>query len=124
MNKNLKIKGIVAKGKQRGKLLGFPTANIRLIQSIPEGVYISQTIISSTSLPSLSFVGKAETFNEDDVKLETYIFNFDEDLYGKEIIVELIKKIRNSQKFQSKEKLIEQMEKDKKEALEYFSDYV
>ena len=124
MNKNLKIKGIVAKGKQRGKLLGFPTANIRLIQSIPEGVYISQTIISSTSLPSLSFVGKAETFNEDDVKLETYIFNFDEDLYEKEIIVELIKKIRNSQKFQSKEKLIEQMEKDKKEALEYFSDYV
>lgn len=108
----LTLRGVVIKGKQRGKDLGFPTANIPLVQSIPEGIYISQTEIDGAHFPSLTFVGSAKTFNETDAKAETYILDFDKDIYGKEITVELVKKIRENQKFNSVEELQEAMKKD------------
>lgn len=113
MKANLIIKGIVVKGKQRGKELGFPTANIPLAQSInDEGIYISQTEIDGAHFPSLTFIGSAKTFNETDAKAETYILDFDQDLYGKEITVELLTKIRDNQKFNSVEELQKAMRKD------------
>ncbi len=114
--------GIVTHGNKRGRLLNFPTANVPLSIHIPEGIYISETSILLKTYPSLTFIGNAKTFNEHVYQSETYILNFDQDIYEKEISVSLLKKLRDNQKFDSQEALITQMEKDKKDAEMYFLD--
>jgi riboflavin kinase / FMN adenylyltransferase len=113
--------GIVQKGAQRGKKLGFPTANIPLPYSIPEGIYISQTQYKRMTFPSLTFIGAAKTFDATDVLSETWIMDFDRDIYGEELEIDLIKKIRDNMKFSSSEELVRQMEDDKMKAKAFFS---
>ncbi|MDP3948234.1 MAG: riboflavin kinase [bacterium] len=113
--------GKVRKNKQRGKSLGFPTANINLAKNIPEGIYISQAKIETFIYPALTFIGTAKTFNEKKFQAETYILNFDQSIYGKWISVKLLKKIRGNKKFNSAKDLIAQMKKDEQEARNYFS---
>ncbi len=115
-----RIRGKVKKQNQRGKALGFPTANISIHQNIPEGIYISETKLSEKTYQSLTFVGTAKTFNEKKYDAETYILDFDKNIYNKWISINLIKKIRNNKKFSSAEKLIEQMKKDELVARKYF----
>ncbi len=112
--------GKVRQHKQRGKKLGFPTANISLHKNIPEGIYISKTKLGYSLYPSLTFIGRAKTFGEDKFHAETYILNFNKDLYNLWISVKLLKKIRNNKKFASAEELIRQMKKDEKQARKYF----
>ena len=112
--------GIVKKGQQRGKRLGFPTANINLFLSIPEGIYISEIEIENEKFSSITFIGKAVTYNEEQYQAETYIFNFEKDIYGKKIFVRLLKKIRDNQRFTTEEKLVQQMKADIIEAERYF----
>jgi len=114
------LSGIVIHGDHRGKKLGFPTANVALSEKIPEGIYISQTKIDTLLYSSLTFIGAAKTFDKTQYQAETYILDFDQDIYGKTITVELIKKIRDNMKFESEEKLIEQMKKDEKVARDHF----
>lgn len=104
--------GKVRKGKKRGKRLGFPTVNIKLWKKIPEGVYISKTKIKGKIHPSLTFIGRAKTFNETSYRAETYILSFNKSLYHTWISIRLFKKIRNVQRFNSKEDLIKQIQKD------------
>lgn len=113
--------GKVRKGKKRGKRLGFPTVNIKLWKKIPEGIYISQTKIRGKIYPSLTFIGSAKTFNETAHKAETYILSFNTPLYHTWISVGLLKKIRNVQKFNSKEDLIKQIQKDIKKAKSFLT---
>ncbi|MFH1832863.1 MAG: riboflavin kinase [Candidatus Levyibacteriota bacterium] len=122
MKNNYKFSGKVIQGKKRGKRLGFPTANIAIDEKIPEGVYLSIATIEEKEYQSLTFVGRAETFDENFYHAETYILSWpaDKSLYGQEIKVGLIKKIRENKKFASEQKLAEQMQKDKKEAQEFF----
>ena len=115
-----KIWGKVRIGNQRGKKLGFPTANITLRKNIPEGIYISKTKIKNKIHPSLTFIGRAITFNEKELKAETYLLSLGKNLYSTWISVHLLKKIRENIKFRSANDLIKQMEKDKKDTLEYF----
>lgn len=107
-----KFWGKIRKHNQRGKKLGFPTANVNLSKNIPEGIYISKTKIDDSTHPSLTFIGKAKTFNEKTFQAETYILDFNQNIYGKWISVELLKKIRGNKKFNSAEELIQQMKKD------------
>lgn len=116
-----KFWGKVKKHNQRGKRLGFPTANVGLKKNIPEGIYVSKTKINNLIYPSLTFIGTAKTFNEKKFHAEIYILDFKKDLYGRRITVNLLKKIRDNQKFESAEELIGQMEKDEKMAREYFT---
>lgn len=116
----LKFWGKVRQHNQRGRELGFPTANINLTQKIPEGIYISKTKIENSFYPSLTFIGIAKTFNEKRFHAETYILDFKENIYGKWISVELIKKIRENMKFNSADDLIKQMKKDEMKARQYF----
>ena len=113
--------GKVKKGAQRGRSLGFPTANIKLHKSIPEGIYISLVKVNSKSFPSLTFIGNAKTFGEKEVRAETYFLTLSQDLYGEWISVRLLKKIRENQKFNSAEELVGQMQKDKLAAQEFFA---
>ena len=116
-----KFWGKVKKHNQRGKTLGFPTANINLNKKIAEGIYISTLKIENKVYPSLTFVGKAKTFNEIKFQAETYILDFKKDLYGSWITVELLKKIRGNKKFNSEKELISQMKKDETVARKYFT---
>ena len=116
-----KFWGKVKKHKQRGKKLGFPTANINLYKNIPEGIYVSKTKVKKTIYASITFIGKAKTFNEQKYQSEVYILDFKKDLYDSWITVELLKKIRKNKKFNSEKELISQMKKDEKVARKYFT---
>ena len=115
------ITGKVQPGHKRGKGLGFPTLNLQVNEKLPEGIFISQTIVAGKQLNSLTFVGAAKTYNETIVQAETYLFDFSQDIYGQEVTVTALKKIRDNQKFDSEEALIKRMEEDKQEALEFFT---
>lgn len=115
-----KFWGKVKKHNQRGKKLGFPTANVNINKNIPEGIYISKVKLQGLWYKSLTFIGQAKTFGEIRFHAETYILDFKKDIYGKWISVKLLKKIRDNKKFNSAKELIEQMKRDEKKAREYF----
>lgn len=115
--------GKVIKGKSRGRELGFRTANLRLHQAIPEGVYVSMCKVRGGKYKAVSFVGAAKTFGETRVFGETYIFDFNKNIYGQWISVQLLKKVRGSNKFASKEELVEHIKRDVAEARMYFEKF-
>lgn len=117
-----KFWGKVRTYKKRGRKLGFPTANVDLHNKLTEGVYISETKIKDSWLPSLTFIGAAKTFGDKKYQSETYILGFNQDIYDKWISVKFLKKIRGNKKFNSSEDLVKQMEKDKQQARKYFSE--
>lgn len=118
----MQIKGKVLEGKKRGKTLGFPTANVRLDINASQGIYISQTEFEDKVFESVTFIGNAKTFGEKEIFAETYILNFDRDIYNKEIVVHLLKKIRENEKFETVDSLITQIKKDVEETENYFKD--
>jgi riboflavin kinase/FMN adenylyltransferase len=116
----MKFWGKVRSHNKRGRELGFPTANVNLVKKIPEGVYLSKTRIDKNIFNSLTFIGKSKTFAETHYKSETYILDFQKDIYHKWITVELLKKIRASKKFSSAKDLIAEIKKDVEVARKYF----
>ena len=109
-----KFWGKVRTHKKRGHKLGFPTANINIRKKIPTGIYISKTKLEHLRYSSLTYIGNAKI-------AENYILDFNTNIYGQWISVELIKKIRNNKKFASEKDLIDQMKKDELEARQYFT---
>lgn len=115
------IRGKVRKHNQRGRKLGFPTANINLTRKIPEGIYVSITKISEKWRQSITFIGIAKTFNEKKFHAETYILDFNKNIYGKWISIKILKKIRGNKKFKSVTELIKQMKKDEQATRNFFA---
>jgi riboflavin kinase / FMN adenylyltransferase len=113
--------GKVIGGYKRGKQLGFPTANIHLHKKIPEGIYASEIKINKEIYKSATFIGAAKTFGQKDYKAEVYILDFDKNIYGKWISVQLFKKIRGNEKFDSEKELVAQMREDVKEVRDFFN---
>ena len=116
------LQGTVEHGNKRGKRLGFPTLNMEVNQKLPEGIFVSHTVIAGKQFNSLTFVGAAKTYNENVFQAETYLFDFDHDIYGQEVTIHVLKKIRDNKKFESEETLLAEMENDKKAALKFFAD--
>lgn len=116
-----KFWGKVRHHNQRGRKLGFPTANVNLRKKYPQGIYISKTKIGKSIYPSLTFIGRVKTFNETKFQAETYILDFNKNIYGKWITVSLLKKIRGNKKFNSARELIAQMKEDEKMARQYLN---
>lgn len=114
------IEGTVIHGKRRGKLLGFPTINVRLDQKVESGIYASRVYVNNEEYLAATFIGDAKTFDENDYKLESYILDFDEEIYGKEVKVELYKKLRDNEKYDNEEELIEQIKKDVLDTRDFF----
>jgi riboflavin kinase/FMN adenylyltransferase len=115
------ISGTVVKGKSRGKTLGFPTANIHPANDIaPPGVFISKICIDSKLFPSVTHVGTKPTFNEPETMIESYIIDYKNDLYGKNLRVLFLKKIRNEKKFETSDELSFQIKKDLNQAQGFF----
>lgn len=104
----MKISGIVIKGKQKGRELGFPTVNLALEEDlgVKSGVYAGWVIFVGQRHKSAIFINPECTI------LEAYIFDFNEDLYGQVIEIEIGKKIREVQKFENEEELKKQIAKD------------
>ena len=118
------LKGTVAKGKGIGKTINFPTANISIPEDykmIPKnGVYIAKAEIENISYTGMMNIGNNPTVNGKTRSIEIHLFNFNKDIYHKEITVSIQKRIRDEQKFESIEALQSQLKKDKEEALTYF----
>lgn len=115
------IHGTVVHGDKRGRTLGFPTANISLMNAkiaIPQyGVYAGLVKAKGAWYKAMLNVGNNPTFDTEDIRLEAHLFGFDRNLYGETITVKLMEKIRDEIRFSSAEQLIRQMEKDKKATL-------
>jgi riboflavin kinase/FMN adenylyltransferase len=121
LGRSYEIQGIVIQGKSRGKHLGFPTANIKSENEIiPEGVFLSNTVIDDTAYASLTNVGKCPTFDQEGKNVESYILNFDKDIYGKTINIRFIKKIREERRFSSPQELANQIQRDIALAKDFF----
>lgn len=115
------LTGKVKTSLQRGRKLGYPTANLEIEPDTPEGIFIAHTILpNGEKRPSLLFVGSALTFNETEKKGEVFILDYKEDVYGQQITVEALQKLRDNEKFDSAEELITQMKKDEADARQYF----
>jgi riboflavin kinase/FMN adenylyltransferase len=115
------IEGKVVKGQSRGKALGFPTANTETENEIiPQGVFITKTRVGSKILPSMTNVGKQPTFDQKDLNIESFIIDFDRDLYGEHIGIYFLKKIRDQKKFRTPDELARQLEDDLQTTRAYF----
>jgi riboflavin kinase/FMN adenylyltransferase len=119
---NFTLHGKVVEGKQVGRKLGFPTANIEASDKhkiIPGyGVYAVIVELNGSEYKGMLNIGTRPTFNNnaDNRSIEVNIFDFDGDIYKKEITLRFARKIRDEQKFESVEMLIEQLKKDKENA--------
>jgi riboflavin kinase/FMN adenylyltransferase len=110
--------GIVGSGARRGRTIGFPTANLEKVETIlpATGVYAVRAITPMGEFSGAANVGPNPTFGEDARKVEIHLLDFDGDLYGKEISVDFVSKLRDTKKFANVDALIEQMRHDVAEA--------
>ncbi len=116
------IKGYVVGGNRIGQKIGFPTANIEVRESyklIPcDGVYAVLVNIEGKTKKGMLNIGYRPTFDKYGSRksIEVHLFNFEEDIYHKEIYIHFVKRIREEKKFDGVEELVNQLEKDKKAA--------
>ena len=119
------LTGIVSKGKQLGRTIGYPTANIKIEESyklIPSnGVYVAKGIINGTTIYGMMNIGTRPTVDGTTQTIEVNFFDFNEDIYDQEITVSLLKRMRSEQKFESIEVLKAQLGIDKITAQDYIS---
>jgi len=111
---NFYIEGQVKEGEKRGRQIGFPTANLDTDWDIlPKvGVYATLAHVGDRKLHSITNVGYQPTFGDNELLIETHIFNFNEDIYKKRIKIEFVDRVRDEQKFDGPEALVEQIKKD------------
>jgi riboflavin kinase/FMN adenylyltransferase len=123
LGRDYQVCGTVVKGKSRGAmLLGFPTANIELIDElIPKvGVYAVKVIIDDTIYKGVTNIGYNPTFGDNQFSVETHILDFSGDLLGKTIRVNFIERLRYERTFESLEELSDQIAKDIRQARQLF----
>ena len=110
------IRGEVQLGRQRGRsVVGFPTANLKISEEdlCPKrGVYVTQVIYDGKCYGGVSNIGYNPTFGENRLVAETHIFDFDDDIYGKQIRINLLRHLRGEKKFSGPEELADQIRQD------------
>ena len=121
------ITGTVLKGKQLGRTIGYPTANICIAEDyklIPEnGVYIVQSIIENKFVYGMMNIGFNPTVKGTAQTIEIHFFDFDKDIYNQKITIEILQRIRAEQKFESLDGLKNQLALDKKTSLAYIANH-
>ena len=120
---NYYFSGIVVKGNQLGRTIGFPTANILIKEDyklIPKkGVYLVKSIIKGDLVYGIMNIGVRPTLNGTNQTIEVHYLDFNEDLYEQQLTVEVLEFIRAEQKFDSLEILKNQIQKDKEKSLTF-----
>lgn len=119
------LTGTVAKGKQLGRTIGFPTANLKIEEEyklIPKnGVYIVKSIIDEIVVYGMMNIGFNPTVGGQTQSIEIHFLDFDEDIYDLEIAVSLLQYVREEQKFGSVDFLKEQLKKDKETTRDFIN---
>jgi riboflavin kinase / FMN adenylyltransferase len=127
LNYSYCISGKVVRGKGIGRGLGFPTANIDTqdhFKMIPKkGVYIVTVEIDYTTVKGMLNIGFNPTMNRDSQSIEVHMINFNKDVYGQNIKVNFLERIRDEQKFDSIALLKDQLAADKRTTMRYFEKY-
>lgn len=121
---NYFIQGTVVEGNQKGREIGFPTANIKIdewYKLIPaKGVYAVKVIIEDNYYIGMLNIGIRPTINGTSETIEVNIFNFNENIYNKTVRIEFYQRIRNEQKFEQFSDLKTQLEIDKEKTIQVF----
>ena len=117
------LTGIIFKGKQLGRTIGYPTANITIEEDyklIPNnGVYIAKSVLNGKTVFGMMNIGTRPTVDGTKQTIEINFFDFKQDLYGQKITISPLHRMRSEQKFESLDALKNQLEKDKKTALSF-----
>lgn len=117
------LTGTVIHGDNRGKKIGFPTANLKpdiKNKVIPKnGVYAVTARIEDEYFKGMMNIGIRPTFDGEEETIETHLFDFDRDIYGNTVTIYFHKRIREEKKFSGPEALIEQLQKDKIQSIEF-----
>lgn len=122
---NFSTRGIVVHGDARGRTIGFPTANLAPIDNVflpGDGVYVSDVIVNGKCYRAMTSVGKNVTFGGTELRLESNIFDFKDEIYGETVEIIWLDKIRDMVKFAGADELIEQLKSDKKVAANWKKD--
>jgi len=121
LGRNFSLTGEVVRGKQIGRTIDAPTANIKCDSNkiFPKsGVYATRVIFENKVFSSITNIGSNPTVNDNgEITIETHIIGFSECIYGKKIKIEFIKRIRDEKKFETIEELKKQIQKDIEECL-------
>lgn len=117
------LTGTILKGKQLGRTIGFPTANLQIEEDyklIPRnGAYVVKSSINQKTVFGMMNIGYNPTVGEGNLSVEIHYFDFEADLYNQKISVSILEYLRPEQKFDSVDLLKTQLEKDKETALDY-----
>jgi riboflavin kinase/FMN adenylyltransferase len=113
------VRGRVVRGDQRGRSLGFPTANLAVAERrlLPaDGIYVVRVRIDGRWYGGAASIGVRPTFGSGQRTVEVYVLDFDGDLYDQVIEVQFIKRLREERKFENADALVQQMKQDVAEA--------
>lgn len=117
LGRNYSLSGVIVKGKQLGRTIGFPTANIQvreIAKLIPsDGVYAVKVYYNDEAFGGMLNIGNRPTVDGTFQTVEVNIFEFDQEIYGEKLTIEFLQKIRNEQKFNGLDELKTQIAKDK-----------
>lgn len=119
------LTGIITKGKQLGRTIGFPTANLKIEENyklIPQnGAYVVKSIINQKTVYGMMNIGYNPTVAGENLSIEIHYFDFNQDIYNQKIVVSILERLRPEQKFGSVNLLKEQLTNDRKTALAYLN---
>ncbi|WP_439541196.1 bifunctional riboflavin kinase/FAD synthetase [Hyphomicrobium sp.] len=117
------VRGPVVGGAMRGTDMGYPTANIALPKgtALGHGIFAVRVALEGRHLEGAAYLGTRPTFDDGHPVLEVFLFDFDADIYGREIEVSFIDKVRDDRKFATSEDLVRQMDEDCARAREILS---
>jgi riboflavin kinase/FMN adenylyltransferase len=126
LGRHYSLRGPVVGGYQRGRTLGFPTANIGVTadRALPAyGVYATWAFVRETWYQSATSIGVRPQFDGEHPSVETFIFDFDQDIYDETLRIEIVERLRPELKFESVEALVEQMHRDVARSREVLAAY-
>ena len=126
LGRNYTIEGPVVIGDQRGRTIGFPTANLEIwkMRAIPAaGVYVCRATVNAITYNAVTNIGVRPTFEASPVppRVEAHFLDFEDDIYGETVELEFISRLRGEQRFASVDELIQQIQTDVKAARETFA---
>ena len=117
------IEGEVIEGDGRGRLMGFPTANIKMDADLllDDGVYVTEAVVDTERFTGMTHVGRRPTFGLEERMVETHLFDFDRQIYGSKVRLYFHRRIRGTVAFDSAEALRAQLERDQEAARAFLS---
>jgi riboflavin kinase/FMN adenylyltransferase len=117
------LRGPVVRGEERGRTIGFPTANIAIAPdlALPKfGVYVTRAYLGESTYGSVTNIGQRPTFGTGRPTIETYLFDFNGDCYERELRIELLDRVRDEERFTGVNQLVSQIKRDVDVARAYF----